>query len=166
MRKLLRELHEQILAKQAREKEQLQQNNSTSPSESADNGAQPSKRNSESQKSKETVAKEYKVELDKLEVNDLLKVVNKSDLLEISGLSILEKVLQEFVIFAIMTMTISFFALVFYMSSAGDSTSNSSLTSAIVLLIGGSANIPVSSSSLYDDEKIRDKLTQQAQRSD
>jgi len=102
-------------------------------------------------------------DVSKFSTKDIFTLVQKSQILEITGLSIWQKIVQEIVIFLIMILFYAFLCAGF-LALTPSSQFVSALTTGIVFLIGGGINIPLSRSSQTTEERQQwlESIRQQA----
>jgi len=101
----------------------------------------------------------------KFSTSDVLSVVTKSRILELTGLTIWEKIWQEVVIFFVMLFFFIFICAGF-LSLSPMTEFISALTTGIVFLVGGGVNIPLNQQSQADDERKKwiESIREQAQK--
>merc|ERR1712194_123048 len=80
--------------------------------------------------------------MQKMKAADVLTIVKKSNILEITGLTIKEQIMREIATFFILTMLLLFLAAGF-LAIATPSQFISSISTAIAMAIGGGANLPL-----------------------
>lgn len=79
----------------------------------------------------------------KLALTDLLAIVKKSDILEIAGNSLAERIFREIVMLFILLSMLGFLGVGFFVLSRGNSAFVSGLTTAAVFVVGGGVNVPL-----------------------